>query len=389
MTAPTTSPAPDTTPSVDTGRSITNADLALLKNCPLLKEDTFHEWRKYMEMFFTSVGADQILDMLDELDKAMDTTQREAVLTKYDAASPTSRTLDRQLSPHIFVKTDPSYHGLYDGLRSGMRCYIAAIRKFQRSTMARRFQAREAFVSVKQKKKESVEDYVKRILDARKVLKGLGVEPDELETKDTVLMGLNKHYRSTRTTILAATVEPNLTTIISILSSAVPDSAQNGDSDSSDDEGSASGLAAATGRTGRSSRPGRGEARGKGKERARSFSPPTSDGFRWCDPTHDSHCHRCGRKGHIAAYCIHDMPQKVKQWVMRRPTVYVSESANAARRHRSRSYSPASSDSSTSSDDGDARVNFLDDPEDIYAWAASDTGLGTAATRHHYKKIIA
>ena len=316
MTAPTTSPAPDTTPSVDTGRSITNADLALLKNCPLLKEDTFHEWRKYMEMFFTSVGADQILDMLDELDKATDTTQREAVLTKYDAASPTSRTLDRQLSPHIFVKTDPSYHGLYDGLRSGMRCYIAAIRKFQRSTMARRFQAREAFVSVKQKKKESVEDYVKRILDARKVLKGLGVEPDELETKDTVLMGLNKHYRSTRTTILAATVEPDLATIISILSSAVPDSAQNGDSDSSDDEGSASGLAAAAGRTGRSSRPSRGEARGKGKERARSFSPPTSDGFRWCDPTHDSHCHRCGRKGHIAAFCIHDMPQKVKQWVM-------------------------------------------------------------------------
>ena len=83
------------------------------------------------------------------------------------------------------------------------------------------------------------------------------------------------------------------------------------------------------------------------------------------------------------------MPQKVKQWVMRRPTVYVSESANAARRHRSWSYSPASSDSSTSSDNGDARVNFLDDPEDIYAWAASDTGLGTAATRHHYKKIIA
>ena len=233
MTAPTTSPAPDTTPSVDTGRSITNADLALLKNCPLLKEDTFHEWRKYMEMFFTSVGADQILDMLDELDKATDTTQREAVLTKYDAALPTSRTLDRQLSPHIFVKTDPSYHGLYDGLRSGMRCYIAAIRKFQRSTMARRFQAREAFVSVKQKKKESVEDYVKRILDARKVLKGLGVEPDELKTKDTVLMGLNKHYHSTRTTILAATVKPNLATIISILSSPVPNSAQNGNSDSS------------------------------------------------------------------------------------------------------------------------------------------------------------
>ncbi|KAL1687027.1 hypothetical protein GGG16DRAFT_105315 [Schizophyllum commune] len=125
-------------------------------------------------------------------------------------------------------------------------------------------------------------------------------------------------------------------------------------------EGSASGLAAAAGRTGRSSRPGRGEARGKGKEHAHSFSPPTFDGFRWCDPTHDSHCHCCGQKGHIAAYCIYDMPQKVKQWVMRRPTVYVSESANAARHHRSRFYSPASSDSSTSDDDGE-HVHFMND----------------------------
>ena len=77
------------------------------------------------------------------------------------------------------------------------------------------------------------------------------------------------------------------------------------------------------------------------------------------------------------------MPQKV----MQRLTVYVPEFANAARRHRSWSYSPMSSDSSTS-DNGDTHVNFLDDPEDIYAWAASNTGLGTAATRRHYKKII-
>jgi hypothetical protein len=58
-----------------------------------------------------------------------------------------------------------------------------------------------------------------------------------------------------------------------------------------------------------------------------SSSRPTSSsghgrdekGFRWCDPTNEGHCHRCGRSGHIAARCIYDMPQQIKDWVMRVP----------------------------------------------------------------------
>ena len=39
-------------------------------------------------------------------------------------------------------------------------------------------------------------------------------------------------------------------------------------------------------------------------------------GNRWCDPTNEGHCHRCGRAGHIVSCCIHNMPQQVKDWIM-------------------------------------------------------------------------
>jgi hypothetical protein len=36
-----------------------------------------------------------------------------------------------------------------------------------------------------------------------------------------------------------------------------------------------------------------------------------SSGRRWCDPMNENHCHCCGKQGHIAARCIHDMPPDI------------------------------------------------------------------------------
>ena len=63
---------------------------------------------------------------------------------------------------------------------------------------------------------------------------------------------------------------------------------------------------------------------GSGRASSRPSSPrpaPSREdkGYRWCDPLNEGHCHRCGRSGHIAARCIHDMPQHVKEWVMNGP----------------------------------------------------------------------
>lgn len=74
-------------------------------------------------------------------------------------------------------------------------------------------------------------------------------------------------------------------------------------------------------------------------------------GYRWCDPTHDNHCHRCGRTGHIASRCVTDMPPEIKAWVLGRPSVKTAGSrgrspANETSQyvhitHGSRSHSPS------------------------------------------------
>ena len=55
--------------------------------------------------------------------------------------------------------------------------------------------------------------------------------------------------------------------------------------------------------------------------------PRMDGGFRWCDPSNEGHYHRCGRAGHIAARCIYNMPQHVKDWVLGASS-FRSQSAN-------------------------------------------------------------
>ncbi|KAL1658177.1 hypothetical protein GGF50DRAFT_121116 [Schizophyllum commune] len=35
-------------------------------------------------------------------------------------------------------------------------------------------------------------------------------------------------------------------------------------------------------------------------------------GYRWCNVNGDD-CHRCGRAGHIAAFCMYNMPEAIRQ----------------------------------------------------------------------------
>ncbi|KAJ7750158.1 hypothetical protein B0H14DRAFT_2636230 [Mycena olivaceomarginata] len=51
------------------------------------------------------------------------------------------------------------------------------------------------------------------------------------------------------------------------------------------------------------------------------------NGYRWCDPTNENHCHRCGRRNHIAARCVADMPKDIKAWILDRPGAH--ERSNA------------------------------------------------------------
>ncbi|KAF7291862.1 CCHC-type domain-containing protein [Mycena indigotica] len=72
-------------------------------------------------------------------------------------------------------------------------------------------------------------------------------------------------------------------------------------------------------------------------------SPPSTqapveahaNGYNWCSPRSDKDCFRCGREGHRAQFCLSDMPQAVRDWVLRsiaqyRPKLYGPRSERAA-----------------------------------------------------------
>ncbi|KAJ7875147.1 hypothetical protein B0H14DRAFT_2568919 [Mycena olivaceomarginata] len=58
-----------------------------------------------------------------------------------------------------------------------------------------------------------------------------------------------------------------------------------------------------------------------------SMGMEDKNGYRWCDPTNENHCHRCGRRNHFAARCMADMPKEIKTWILDRPGAH--ERSNA------------------------------------------------------------
>ena len=202
---------------------------------------------------------------------------------------------------------------------------------FEKSTMSNRIRARRQLYDVSHDPSQPMASYVQAVLSARTVLKNLGYNPTDTEVGVILLMNLHHSYDSVRTTILTAASEPDLTKIKSILLST---------SASTDvfvkSEPANLAHAAHHGH--------RGYARTSGS--SSGVGVIDEKGFRWCDPTNNEHCHRCGRPNHIAARCIHDMPQHIKNWVMQSPS-----SRSTAPRESASVAASASLTTATSSND--------------------------------------
>ena len=183
--------------------------------------------------------------------------------------------------------------------------------------MPRCIQAREAFYRVEHNPSKGINVYIHAVDTARKALKDLGCVIDDTEAKDVLLMNLHSSYLTVRTSILTAKEEPTFADVKSILSSssaAVDPIIKLEPSDTA--------FAVRSG----SSTQRRLSSRGQD---FREPSQKDDKGIRWCDPTNEGHCHRCGRPGHIAARCIHNMPQHIKDWVMSVPRSSAEESNSA------------------------------------------------------------
>lgn len=246
-----------------------------------------------MEMYFKGVGAGYVL--------------------KGDKVPEGKGELDEQLVSVLFFQIDEQHQYLVEGISTLYEAWKKLQSHFNVSTMPRRIAARQDFFNVYHDPALPIDAYLHKVDAAVKALVTLNCKVEEVEILDVLLMNLDSSYDAVRTTILTQREEPNLQQVKSILLGAAR-SAVTVKSEPSDVALAAQGFRRGGGRGHSGS--------GGGHHRSDSGSPerraPSRDdkGYRWCDPTKEGHCHRCGRSGHIAARCIHDMPQHVKDWVM-------------------------------------------------------------------------
>lgn len=226
------------------------------------------------------------------------------------------RKLDRQIIAYIYSKVDPDYHYLIQDLESGQEAWKALKGHFEKSTTGYRMQAREQFYSITHDTSKPIDFYIQSLTAAKRKLSALGVKVDDTEFMDVLLMHLDPSFYPIRTTILAQK-EPTLEQVITLLTSSTS-------ADLPSDFVMAAqyrrnrGSVGFTGNGGSSGSWRKQENRQQAQEAGLggSGSPVDSKGFRWCNPTNEGACHRCGRSGHIAARCMYSMPQEVKDWLM-------------------------------------------------------------------------
>ncbi|KAG6806665.1 hypothetical protein H0H92_010458, partial [Tricholoma furcatifolium] len=176
---------------------------------------------------------------------------------------------------------------------TGTTAWAALKGHFEKSTIGYRMSARKEFYDVFHDTSRPISAFIQSLLSARRKLEAFGVKIDDTEFKDVLLMNLDESFHAIRLNILAQSPEPDLEKVKVMLASST-----SADSVSVKLEGANA-------------------ARGRGT--SRSTTPFTDDkGYRWCDPDSDG-CHRCGRKGHRALFCIYDMPRAIKDQVMKNP----------------------------------------------------------------------
>ena len=237
----------------------------------------------------------------------------------------------------LFFTIDSSIHYLIQDVQTGSAAWTLLKKEYESNIRSRRYDIRQRFNKPSHDPSKSIEVYIQGILQARSELKAIGIDVSDQEASDMIVMHLHSSYDTVRTTLIARQTEPSLSELQSILKEADRDMRK--DMTTSDAE-----TALAARRFG-------GPKKKFHETKAAHSSGSIEDekGHRWCDPTNENHCHRCGRTGHIAARCIADMPPEIKTWVLSRPgrerneiSMYVGRVSFTNHRPLSRSPRPAS-----------------------------------------------
>lgn len=180
--------------------NLPNYVVNMLSEVPKLTDSNFQTWKKGMTMFFSGCGASYLLS------------------TPLPATVPNdSEAVDKKMVFFIWSRLSEELRYLVEGKTSGLEAWEAVSSHFQRSTMPRRLQAREAFYRIEHDPSKPISIYIHAVDSARQVLVDLGSNIDDTETLNVLLMNLHPDFHTVRTTILTAATEPTLANVKNIL----------------------------------------------------------------------------------------------------------------------------------------------------------------------------
>lgn len=258
---------------------IPSAIATMISTIPKLDDTNWFTWIKKMKMIFLAVGLEGIASGSPPTEAAQK--------TKWDA-------LDRQMLAYLYMAISDDFQHLVEDEDSASAGWVKLKEHFQRSTLGARMNARKEFFDVVHDPERSISHYVHSVMAARQKLEALGCIISDTETMDVLLMRLDSSYEPVRLTILSQKTEPTLADVKTILTSSGASDPVIIKSEPID-----SVLASQ-----------------EGRRRTRRTSLTDEKGFIWCNTDRDGVCHRCGRAGHIAARCMYNMPQAVKDYIM-------------------------------------------------------------------------
>jgi hypothetical protein len=256
--------------------TIPSAVTILISSLPKLNNSNWFLWSKKMKMVFLAAELPGIVG------GSVPTEAR-------DKAAWDRR--DMMMLAYLFMAIEEDLQYLVEEEGSASVAMKKLKEHFERSTMSMRIMARRELYGVTHDISKPINHYLQALSATRQKLEALNCKIDDTEFKDILLMHLHPSFHPVRTSLLAQTTEPDLRAVTSILtSSAAADIAIKVEEP---DE-----IVLAT------------------RDRGQKTGPVDDRGHRWCDVTNNSSCHRCGRPGHIAAFCMYNMPQTVKDWIM-------------------------------------------------------------------------
>ncbi|KAL1685175.1 hypothetical protein GGG16DRAFT_129579 [Schizophyllum commune] len=175
------------------------------------------------------------------------------------------------------------------GKRGGQELYKALKAMYTASTRARRVAARRAFYQCSHDfPTQSLEQFIVEVKAKAQVLRDMGITIEESEVLDVILMNIHQAFITPTTILLAQTTEPKLSDAIATLTASP---AINVDIIKKEED-TYSPLVSAN------------AARG-------SRAPRHPDG-RQANLTGGG-LPLCGRTGHIAAFCMYNMPEAIQQ----------------------------------------------------------------------------